>query len=300
MNTFLKLWQIIAPKRILVLIRLLLEPKHYKVRRKSVLNYYKRKNLKNEPKEIQEGVRFLKWHKFTPLPFRWTLKYENLVPEVFMDNTHQRLYVIHQEKKLYYPRHFSKTQAIWATRSILKEQDPQSPHLYLTPNFQVEEGSIVVDAGVAEGNFALSVVEKAKKLYLIECDPEWIDTLKLTFAPWKEKVVFVDKFLAGSNSDSSITIDSLVPIADGEKYFIKMDIEGYEVEALSGARKLITSGNPVKMNVCTYHNPDDLTKIESILKEYGFTWQVSDGYILYFHEGEEPSFRRNLVRATKA
>jgi len=83
-----------------------------------------------------------------------------------------------------------KTQVIWIFRSINKEQDNQSPHLYLTAEFQVDINSIVVDAGVAEGNFALSVVEKAKILYLIECDTEWMEALRLTFAPWKEKVVF--------------------------------------------------------------------------------------------------------------
>jgi hypothetical protein len=61
----------------------------------------------------------------------------------------------------------------------------------------------------------------------------------------------------------------------------------------------VTSGNHIKMNICTYHRQNDLTEIESILLSYGFTYKVSDGYVLYFQEGEEPSFRKALIRAEK-
>ena len=139
MNFFLKIWQIIAPGRLIVFFRFILAPQSYKVRSKAVLDFYKKLDLQKEPAIIQEGIKFLKYHKYTPLPFKWTLKYEKYLPEVFYSEINQRFYVKFDNKNLYYPKHFTKTQVIWATRSILKEQDQQSPHLYLTEQFQVEQ-----------------------------------------------------------------------------------------------------------------------------------------------------------------
>ena len=297
MNILQRIWQKIASDRVLLYVRFLLAPKNYKIRSKRVFDYYKDKDIKSLPDEIGEGLSFLKNHKFTAFPFRWTLKYEKLIPVVSFDEINQCFYINYLDKKLYYKKNFTELHAIWATRSSLKEQDPQSPHLYLTTDFQVEAGSIVVDAGVAEGNFALSVVEQAKKLYLIECDAEWMEALKLTFAPWKDKVVFVEKFLSGTNDDTNITLDEMLQPDPAEKYFIKMDIEGFEKKALLGAQKLFSCGCHVKMDICTYHFPDDVKNIGDTITNYGFNWKSSDGYILFFWDGDEPSFRKALIRA---
>lgn len=299
MNILIKAWQFLAPRKLVTFFRFLTEPKSYRIRRRSVLDYYKKSDKQVLTKEIKEAVQFLKFHKFTPYPYKWTLKYEHLIPEVFFDKAANRFFIYLGGKKLYFQENFTKEQAIWGTRSLLKEQDPQSPHLYLTKDFQIEPGSIVVDAGVAEGNFAISVVEKAKKLYLIECDPKWIEALKITFEPWKDKVIFVEKYLSDTDDSTSITIDSLLQPDEKEKYFIKMDIEGFEKKALAGMSKLMTISKNIKMDICTYHHHNDLKDIEEIINSYGFKWHVSDGYILFFQPGEEPDFRKALIRAEK-
>jgi 16S rRNA A1518/A1519 N6-dimethyltransferase RsmA/KsgA/DIM1 with predicted DNA glycosylase/AP lyase activity len=48
----------------------------------------------------------------------------------------------------------------------------------------VAEGDVVVDAGAAEGNFALSVIDKASKVYIIEGDAGWCEALRQTFLPY--------------------------------------------------------------------------------------------------------------------
>ena len=58
--------------------------------------------------------------------------------------------------------------------------------------------------------------------------------------------------------------------------------------------------NHLKMIVCTYHHPDDLNEIDAILQSYGFVSKVSDSYVLYFQEDEEPSFRKVLFRAERS
>ncbi|MEI8046632.1 MAG: FkbM family methyltransferase [Bacteroidota bacterium] len=300
MNNLQRVWQKVAPNRLLVLIRFILEPKSYKVRRKAVLEYYKSLDPKLISPEMQEGLTYLKHHKYSAFPYKWTQKYDNFLPDVFRDEQLQRFYILFEGKKMYFPKKFTKSHVIWAARSMYKEQDKYSPHLYLTSDFQVEAGSIIIDAGVAEGNFSLSVVEKAKRLYLIECEAEWMDTLRLTFEPWKDKVVFVEKFMSDAAGETTTSIDALLHPFNNEKFFIKLDIEGSEQKALAGMKNLVASGNPVKINVCTYHQPNAFDEIQKILKDYGFLWEVSEGYVLFFHPGEKPAFRRNLVRASKS
>ena len=299
MNIALRAWQKYAPNKILIFMRLLTEPKSLKANRKAVLQYFKTQDKGSLSPEILEGINYLKSHKYSPFPYKWTQKYDNLLTEVFRDEKLNRYYILFDGKNMYFPARFTESQVIWAARSIYKEQDPKSPHLYLTSDFQVDADSIVIDAGVAEGNFALAVVEKVKRLYLIESDAEWMDSIKLTFAPWKEKVVFVEKFMSDVDGETTTSLDSLIKPDADEKYFIKMDIEGFEQNALAGMKNLAASGCPVKMNVCTYHQPNALNEIEAIVKEYGFKYQVSDGYVLFFQPGEQPSFRKVLIRAEK-
>ncbi len=299
MNQVKRLWQKVSPHFLLSFIRFVLEPKDYTLRRKAVLNYYRNFDRSALPGQIREGLEYLRCHKYTPLPFRWAGKYDNYNPEVFRDSSNQHLYVMFEGKRMYFPGSFSGTSVIWSVRAAMREQDRQSPHLYLTPDFQPEQGSLIIDAGVAEGNFALSVIEKAEKLVLVECDPGWMEALRLTFAPWKEKVLFIEKYMSDSAGESTISIDELLKDHVDGNVFIKLDIEGYEMKALAGMKRLMESGRKVRMAVCTYHHHNDYRDIRSALEEYGFNCTPTEGFVLFFHEGEEPSFRKVLLRAEK-
>src|SRR4029077_1924515 len=58
--------------------------------------------------------------------------------------------------------------------------------------------------------------------------------------------------------------------------FIKMDIEGSEVNALIGARTLIGSNRP-SLAICVYHRPDDLWRIPLLVS----SWRELEGYRYY-------------------
>ncbi len=60
------------------------------------------------------------------------------------------------------------------------------------------------------------------------------------------------------------TLDEL--LADENPSFIKMDIEGSEVDALVGATKTLRRCRP-NLAICVYHRPDDLWRIPLLLNE---------------------------------
>jgi hypothetical protein len=275
----------------------MLAPEVKKAKRELVLK--DPKNVNTEIPEIQEALKYLKNRPFTSFPYFWTLKYENYTPEIFKDQVSGFSYIIFKTKKLYFPKSFSHQQITWTTRGILREQDPQSAHLYLTDRFNLDENTILIDAGVAEGSFSLENIEKVKQLHLIECDPMWVEALKLTFNPWKEKVIIYEKYLSDKNENEYITIDSIINPDHSDHYFIKLDIESYELKAIQGMENLLTKAKNIKMSVCTYHRPSDAQDIALVLKKFDFSFHFSNGFILFNFYNETPTFRKGLIRAEK-
>jgi hypothetical protein len=223
--------------------------------------------------------------------------------EAFWDEDKQLYYVLFEGKPMYLKRTdppIVEKNGKKYTHDFWYEQDIHSPHLYEAEEVVAEDGDVLVDAGVCEGNFSLHNIDKVSKVYLIECDPEWMEALHYTFAPWQDKVVFCNKFLSDVDTDSKITIDSLV---EGDKVdFVKMDIEGEEINALNGARNTLKRNKILKCSVCSYHKHGDEDKIRKILIDNGFSTDVSKGYMLFFDDQDvldEPELRRGIVRGIK-
>ena len=87
---------------------------------------------------MKDGLFFLKFGKFSVQPFKWTLEYDRIIPDVRFCETHQRHYLLFSDKKLYFKKGYSLNYAQYLSRSLLKEQDIRSAHVYQTPDFQVE------------------------------------------------------------------------------------------------------------------------------------------------------------------
>lgn len=177
------------------------------------------------------------------------------------------------------------------------DQFENSPHLYVAEKQKVS--GILVDAGVAEGNFALRYIDDVDKAYLIESDPRWLEVLRLTFAPYNEKVIFIDKQLGKRNNDIEVTLDTI--IGDGVCDFIKMDIEGAEPDALLGAINVLKHNHPF-LSVCAYHNIEDEKYIRFILNALGYTTDCSKGYMFYLYDENidlHLDFRHGIIYGRK-
>lgn len=220
--------------------------------------------------------------------------------DVQYDENVKMCYVIWNGKRMYYPRSHSKLYVASELNFVNLEQDIDSPHRYLTQDFQVDEGDIVIEAGVAEGNFALDIVEKAKKLYLVECEHEWVEALEKTFEPWKDKVVIIEKMLDEYDDETHICMDSFV--REQQVNFIKMDVEGAEISALNGATRILKDSDKIKCAICAYHRKNAEKDIRNILEQYGFFTSTTDGYIFFREDIDswvDGELRRGIVRGIK-
>jgi hypothetical protein len=227
--------------------------------------------------------------------------------------------VDNNSKKLFYKNGMDKNAVYNAFNYVSIEQDYASPHRYLTndqqfvgvmdtgikhvygehDSFGVVDGAIVVDAGAAEGNFALSIIEKASKVYIIEGDEVWCETLKRTFLPYKEKVVIIQKYLSDISDDNNITLVDLIKTYNIDKIdFLKMDIEGYEKQALHGGTVGANFVNIDKMAICVYHNPEDEKEISNYVTHHGYKFYLTDGYMV-LSDSKEPPIRKAVLRAHK-
>lgn len=84
--------------------------------------------------------------------------------------------------------------------------------------------------------------------------------------------------MISDKADSSIETDTIDRITDGNRVtYIKMDVEGAELEALKGAEKTIRNHKPV-LGISIYHKQQDLIDIpqyiKSLVPEYSFYFRV--------------------------
>jgi len=234
-------------------------------------------------------------------PYDFVEKYDPKKIDVFFDPESCMRYALYEGEKLFFPKIMSVNQIKDCVNDILISQDSASAHRYHDDDFYVEEGDIIADMGAAEGFWALSNVRKARKVYLFECDKEWIPALQKTFEPWKEKVDIIQKFISDANSNNTFTLDCLYA-GNIEINFIKADIEGAEIQLLKGGVNTLSEQNNIKLLLCTYHRKNDAAELEQILKSYNFITSFSKGFMIQVWDRHlsAPYLRRGIIRAKKA
>lgn len=148
-----------------------------------------------------------------------------------------------------------------------------------------------VDCGALDGTTSTNMYEwyrgHVDKIWLFEPDAQSVQKCranmeKIKFQNYEviEKAVYSMKtqlhFHSLGTGSSAInpegkmivnTISLDEAIGEEKPTFIKMDIEGAELEALKGAKEIIQRDRP-KLAICVYHKPEDINAIPELLLEY--------------------------------
>lgn len=160
-------------------------------------------------------------------------------------------------------------------------------------NCKTEE-EVFVDVGAFDGQTSAMFVqwaEKYRKIYALEPDPQNIEKCQevleamdaefeiLPFGAWDkpEKLSFASGLNGASHVGSNaweenekqitIQVDKLDDLIHEKVSFIKMDIEGAEINALKGAEKTIKTYKP-KLAICVYHKKEDIWEIPRLILSY--------------------------------
>lgn len=168
--------------------------------------------------------------------------------------------------------------------------------------YEINEGDVVIDAGAYVGEFTLlaSILVGSKgKVISFEPDPKnygilsnniknyaLSNVLVLNKGLWSEDKVLCLKMY--DMASTFIDIDAPWPVADitvvsldnelqrlgiSKVDFIKMDIEGAEIEAIKGSKGILTNNN-VKLAIASYHllnNEKTHFRLEKLLPELGYS-----------------------------
>lgn len=167
--------------------------------------------------------------------------------------------------------------------------------------------SLFVDCGAFNGNdsrkfFALS--SENSKAVVFEPDSYNMEIVKKNLSEYGNRVLYIEKglldtekkvyFNEGDGSASSVsssgtvellctTLDASLMDVDCKVSFIKMDIEGSELDALKGGEKIIKRDKPV-LAICVYHKPEDIIDIPLYLKNlnlgYKFYMRRYDSHMI--------------------
>lgn len=164
--------------------------------------------------------------------------------------------------------------------------------------FDRAEDEVFIDGGGYDGDTIEEFIEwtnnKYKKIYSFEPQRDKAAIIRNKLWRYGDKVEFFERGLYSSETELSFcdgsevlsgmiveqggdskirTIDIDSAVKDERVTFIKMDIEGAELEALKGAAETIRKNKP-KLAICIYHKVDDMWQIpryiDSLVPEYKF------------------------------
>lgn len=167
-------------------------------------------------------------------------------------------------------------------------------------DFMAFDREVFVDAGGFDGDTTEQFCRRYpdyRQVYLFEPSPQNIALARRRLAQF-ERIEFIEKGVsdsegtlyfnasAGSASavslegDSAIHVTTIDACIAGEVSFIKMDLEGWEINALKGAARHIARERP-KLAIAVYHRPADMWSIFNLVDSH------APGYRIYLRHYTE-------------
>lgn len=257
--------------------------------------------ISKEEKDII--IEFLKHHLIGVFNYPFAKEYTKKI-KFTKDRKNGLYYMITKEgHRMYMKRGLSKRRMQKTCAFLEVEQHQQSPHNYCFEPLAISSDTVIADIGSAEGNFGLKFIDKIKKLYLFEVEPEWIEALEATFEPWKDKVVIVNRFVGNKDDAQTVKLDTFFNTI--KPTLLKIDVEGAEKDVFAGAERLIRDGI-ADVLCCTYHRHGDDVAFTKYMEDKNYKVTHSQKFMLHISEYsgwgtrmKSPiDFRRGLIHAT--
>jgi FkbM family methyltransferase len=212
---------------------------------------------------------------------------------------------------------YIKAKGLISSPRLMELHVPGEEHYF--PDFlRLDENETFVDCGAFDGDTALRFIKHAKenfnRIYAFEPNEKYAQKFLDNTGKYKDKIDFHKKgtwskagelyfvneegggshienqrgrelFPLAQRSTTLIALDSVDNVVKNEPVsFIKMDIEGAELEALRGAENTIRRYKP-KLAICVYHKQEDLVTIPQ--------------YILSIHNDYKLYLRHYGTKATE-
>ena len=275
----------------------------------------------SDDKEIKKIIDYLAHHDLGLLNYEWIEDYIVEDVEVQYDYNSKMFYHLYEGKCMYIKKSMDdlfmvennmtdELKAKTYVRTLLVEQDKRSPHYYW--NYNNFDNKIVIDLGAAEGNFSLHIIDRCKKVIMVETDTGWIEALEKSFSNYKDKIVIIPKYVGNTDDEKNITLKSIFKQCEigDEDVVIKMDIEGAEEMVLEASEELLKDKDNIDILTCTYHHSKGLQNIKGLLRKYGYNVMISEGFIFfstssdnqtmqYNNQSNDVDLRRGLIYASK-
>jgi len=213
-------------------------------------------------------------------------------------------------KEIYWPANLPELDLPWLYHEVF-DKFTSNPSSYNHPKLDYENRRWIVDAGAAEGFFSIFALEKSRgRLICIEPLGVMKNALLKTLALYQKGQNFIvvgaglsdvlgsatiemdkehicnSKLVAGDDKKALTELNDTtqhVPIVTldyldskyslGGEGLIKMDIEGYEMAALSGAAELLRKHKP-KLAVAVYHGLENARMCAEIIKAANQTYNI--------------------------
>lgn len=260
--------------------------------------------LESEDSPYRDEIAFLRQHgRLDILPYEPIRAFPKV--EVHKDTNRGMPYLLHEGKRLYYPASWNTGQITGSYLQCTAVEGilgggclAKSPHCYISGSVGVRAGDVVADLGAAEGLFALHMAERAKKLYVCECDAMWRDALRATFEPFSDKTILLEKAVGNADSPATVRLDSLLVAERGKRLVIKMDVEGAEYQTLKAASRWLAGEKAVALLCAAYHRQEDAERLRRLVAGLGYETEFSNGYMLFLYDQlTPPFFRHGVLRA---
>ncbi len=198
---------------------------------------------------------------------------------------------------VWFPKTTTLSAELWSEYLCVFWPHRANGHYYLRSGTWVNPGDVCMDCGACEGFFVLQALAAgAAKVICLEPSETMAACLGRTFAnEIKAGRVVVKNVAAGAmegmarfsfdqldpfsgkmgsaSSSINIPVNTIANLVAGLQLprvdFIKMDIEGAEIQALEGAIPLLVQGHP-KLAITTYHRPFDYVALRALVVSAGY------------------------------